>query len=178
MQRLGCENDSQPVQTMISAQAHKPKRNSLNIENLQRSVPLQLARYESFLDRVNRELHLSRDSTFIRFVSDSEMTRLNRTFRHQPRTTDVLSFPSETRTMPVSLPSRTHTLRGQFLGDIAISPEAAQRNARAFHRTLAEEICMLILHGVLHLLGYDHETDRGQMERVEAKLRRQLGLEK
>jgi probable rRNA maturation factor len=62
------------------------------------------------------------------------------------------------------------------LGDIAISPAIARRNAKAFGRTLSEEICILMLHGVLHLLGYDHETDRGEMERVETKLRSRLGL--
>ena len=66
--------------------------------------------------------------------------------------------------------------RGSFLGDIAISPVVACQNAKRFGRTMTEEICILMLHGVLHLLGYDHETDRGEMERVEARLRRRLGL--
>jgi probable rRNA maturation factor len=63
-----------------------------------------------------------------------------------------------------------------FLGDIAISPATARRNAKMLGRTMASELQVLILHGVLHLLGYDHETDRGQMDRVEARLRRRLGL--
>lgn len=63
-----------------------------------------------------------------------------------------------------------------FLGDIAISPATARRNARKFRRTLSKELQILILHGVLHLLGYDHETDRGQMTRIENLLRRKLGL--
>jgi len=62
------------------------------------------------------------------------------------------------------------------LGDIAISPETARRNARRFNRTLPDELRILILHGVLHLLGYDHETDRGEMLRLERRLRRELGL--
>lgn len=68
-------------------------------------------------------------------------------------------------------------LRG-YLGDIAIAPAVARRNARRFARTLDGELKILILHGVLHLLGYDHETDQGQMDRVEARLRRRLGLER
>ena len=125
---------------------------------------------------MNRELELQTGATFVRFVTDAEMTRLNTRFRHKPKTTDVLSFPSETRTTPGSLKRRTMELRGTFLGDIAISPTVAQRNAKAFGRSTSEEICVLLLHGVLHLLGYDHENDRGQMERVEAKLRRRLEL--
>jgi rRNA maturation RNase YbeY len=63
-----------------------------------------------------------------------------------------------------------------YLGDIAISPAAARRNARSLGRTLPGELQVLILHGVLHLLGYDHQTDRGQMTRIERNLRRRLGL--
>ena len=63
-----------------------------------------------------------------------------------------------------------------FLGDIAISPATARRNAKKYNRTLPNELQILILHGILHLLGYDHETDRGQMTRIEHRLRRKLGL--
>ena len=63
-----------------------------------------------------------------------------------------------------------------FLGDIAISPATARRNAKKFNRTLPSELQILILHGVLHLLGYDHETDRGQMSRIEQRLRHGFGL--
>jgi probable rRNA maturation factor len=104
------------------------------------------------------------------------MQRLNKNFRNKAKTTDVLSFPSETRSRPRALRTRTKRLRGCYLGDIAISPVVARRNAKAFGRTTPEEICILMLHGVLHLLGYDHETDRGAMQRVEAMLRNRLGL--
>jgi len=65
------------------------------------------------------------------------------------------------------------------LGDIAIAPETARRYARKNGRTLDNEIRILMLHGVLHLMGYDHESksDNGQMNRIEQKLRRRLGLE-
>ena len=65
---------------------------------------------------------------------------------------------------------------GAYLGDIAIAPATARRYAKKHGRTLPSELRVLILHGVLHLLGYDHETDRGEMERVERKLRKRLGL--
>jgi probable rRNA maturation factor len=146
------------------------------IENRQKRVRLPLPEFERFLVRVIRELKLNQDAVFVRFVTDAEMLRLNEKFRNKPKTTDVLSFPSETRTSPRSLRRRTMELHGSFLGDIAISPTVARRNAKAFGRSTSEEICILMLHGILHLLGYDHEADRGEMERVEGTLRHRLGL--
>ena len=110
------------------------------------------------------------------FVTDREMKRLNGTYRGKNQTTDVLSFPSEERTKPKGLKRAVTALRGEFLGDIAISPTVARRNAKLFGRTAEEEIRILLVHGILHLMGYDHESDRGEMERVEANLRRRLRL--
>lgn len=155
---------------------HQPKPDHPAIENCQRDIPLRLPIFENFLRRLRRELAFRRDAMFIRFVSDRDMTRLNSTFRHKPKTTDVLSFPSDQRRRPPSLRSGVKSLHGTFLGDIAISPSVALRNAKRFARSFEQEICILILHGFLHLLGYDHETDRGEMERVELRLRRRLGL--
>jgi probable rRNA maturation factor len=146
------------------------------LENRQNHVPLSVPGLERVWLRIHRELGLRRGAAFVRFVSDREMQRLNKKFRKRPKTTDVLSFPSELRSRPLALGARTKQLRGHFLGDIAISPTVARRNAKAFGRTVREEVCVLMLHGVLHLLGYDHETDRGEMERVEATLRSRLGL--
>jgi probable rRNA maturation factor len=131
---------------------------------------------ERFLRKLNRELGLRQRSSFVCFVTDAEMKRLNTRFRKKRKTTDVLSFPSEVRTRPNVLRARVKQVAGEFLGDIAISPTVARGNAKKFNRTLPEEICILMLHGVLHLLGYDHETDRGEMEALEARLRRRLGL--
>lgn len=75
------------------------------------------------------------------------------------------------RTSFASSPSST-----SYFGDIAIAPAVARRNARRFRRTLEDEMLLLILHGVVHLMGYDHETDHGEMDRLEARLRRRLGL--
>jgi len=151
-------------------------RDRMVMQNCQRKVQLDIVPLERFLMRMNVALGLRRDSTFVRFVTDSEMARLNGTFRKKPKTTDVLSFPSDQRGHPARLHTRAKSLRGRFLGDIAISPVVAGHNAKRFGRTLEAEICILMLHGLLHLLGYDHETDRGEMERVEAKLQRQLRL--
>jgi probable rRNA maturation factor len=146
------------------------------IENRQKRVPLALPELKRFLMRAHREMGLPRDAAFVCFLTDAEMTRLNRSFRSKPKTTDVLSFPSQTRHKPRSLRTTARKLRGSFLGDIAISPVVARRNAKQFGRSTTAEICVLMLHGLLHLLGYDHETDRGEMARVEAKLRSRLGL--
>jgi probable rRNA maturation factor len=156
--------------------ASRVRRRPHAIENHQKRARLPLAELERFLLRIHRELGLPRGAAFVRFVSDAEMLRLNKKFRKKAKTTDVLSFPSEIRSRPHDLRRRTIQLRGSFLGDIAISPTVARRNGKAFSRTMPEEICILMLHGVLHLLGYDHETDRGEMERVETKLRHRLGL--
>jgi len=113
-------------------------------------------------------------------VTDAEIARLNRTYRRKAGPTDVLSFPAGTsrgtKAAGVDAASSNGAGCGFHLGDIAISPTAARRNARALGREVQEELRVLILHGVLHLAGYDHETDQGQMERYERRLRRRLGI--
>jgi probable rRNA maturation factor len=97
----------------------------------------------------------------IRIASSRELQELNRRFRRQNRPTDVLSFPSETP---------------RLAGDIAISAEIAAANAAELGHSTEAEVKVLILHGLLHLAGYDHETDDGEMRTRETALRRQLGL--
>lgn len=117
----------------------------------------------------------------IAVVSDARMRTLNRTFRGVDRATDVLSFPSAAD--PASARRRGSASEGRpgaagpsVLGDIAIARGVAARQARDAGHTLSIEIRVLALHGLLHLLGYDHEHDAGQMARVEARLRRRGGL--
>ena len=95
-------------------------------------------------------------------TSDAEMRRLNREFRRKDFATDVLSFPSGSG--------------NGFLGEIAISFERAREQAREYNLAVSEELQILMLHGALHLLGMDHEKDRGQMARAEAKWRSALRL--
>jgi probable rRNA maturation factor len=93
-------------------------------------------------------------------AGDRLLHRLNRDYRKKDRPTDVLSFPGD---------------GGEAgLGDIVISVERAERNARGLGRTLGQELDVLALHGFLHVLGYDHETDDGTMERLEGRLRKRL----
>jgi len=146
------------------------------IENRQKSVRLELRRLLEFTRRLRHELGLGEESVAIRLVTDAEMGRLNETYRDKKGTTDVLSFPAKTRRTPANLKLRLKKVHGTLLGDIAISPVVAKRNAKTYKRSLPEELEILILHGMLHLLGYDHETDRGEMSRMEMRLRRRLGI--
>jgi probable rRNA maturation factor len=156
--------------------ASRAERDVAAIENHQRVVRVQVWPLELFLQRVKDDLGLRGECVAVRLIRDREMARLNGKYRGKKRSTDVLSFPVEERSRPElrGNPRRKH--RGAFLGDIAISPAVARRNARALGRKLQEELQILMLHGVLHLLGYDHEADRGEMERVEMRLRRRLGI--
>jgi probable rRNA maturation factor len=103
------------------------------------------------------------------FAGAATLRSLNRRFRRRDAPADVLSFPG-------GAPGAEAALEEWHLGDVAIGVPAARRQARAGGHTLAREIQILLLHGYLHLLGYDHETDQGQMERLERRLRRRLGL--
>jgi len=163
------------------------------ILNRQRAVRIARRPLESFLRRVANELDIRDARVTVCFVSDREIAHMNELFRKKKGPTDVLSFPAEkkrrasrsrrkktykedtenteeSRAKPESRPTE------RSLGDIAIAPETARRYARKNGRSLVNELRVLILHGVLHLLGYDHETDRGEMDRMERKMRRRFGL--
>jgi probable rRNA maturation factor len=146
------------------------------IENRQKVVRVQIRGLIQFADRLRDELGLGGESVAVRLVTDAEMARLNHMYRGKKGTTDVLSFPAENRRRPGNLRTQLKKVSGTLLGDIAISPLVARRNAQLYNRRFPEELKILILHGVLHLLGYDHETDRGEMHRVEMRLRRRLGI--
>jgi probable rRNA maturation factor len=111
----------------------------------------------------------------VALVSDGALRRLNRTFRGIDRATDVLSFPQDRPDAPALRPQGKATGR-RPLGDIAIALGVARRQARRHGHSLQTELRVLALHGVLHLLGYDHQADRGRMQRVEERLRRKAGL--
>jgi probable rRNA maturation factor len=100
-------------------------------------------------------------------VGDERMRDLNRTFRGFDRPTDVLSFPARNGDFPDE---------ADYLGDIVISVETASRQARRRGSTLPRELRVLALHGLLHLLGHDHESDNGEMRRIEYRLRRKFGI--
>jgi probable rRNA maturation factor len=147
------------------------------ILNRQRTARLARRPLELFLRRVWDELGLEGTEVTICLVSDAEIARMNACFRGKKGPTDVLSFPAAENRRPLRIKrGRRGTIKNGYLGDVAISPATAGRNAKTYRRTLGNEIRILMLHGVLHLLGYDHENDRGEMDRLERKLRLRLGL--
>jgi probable rRNA maturation factor len=116
----------------------------------------------------------ARGSVAIALVSDARIRALNHQYRKKDKPTDVLSFPGP-RT---SFFNAQAPLGPQFLGDIAVATGVARRQARAAGHSYAAELKVLALHGLLHLLGYDHHdpADRGRMARLERRLRRSGGL--
>jgi len=137
------------------------------IVNRQRRVAVALSPLQQFYERARLELGFAPESVGIQLISDDAMARLNETYRKKSGPTDVLSFPANgSRPAPGA----------EYIGDIAISPETARRNARRYSRSLPMEMRVLILHGMIHLAGFDHETDHGEMDRLERRLRKRLGL--
>lgn len=116
-----------------------------------------------FVARARREAGLE-GTVHVLLTSSSELRSLNRRFRGIDKPTDVLSFPAEPN------------LVNDFAGEIAISAEIASQNARMLGHLVATEVKILTLHGILHLRGYDHEHDQGQMAKLEQKLRQKLRL--
>lgn len=131
---------------------------------LKKRVPgVTSASLAKFLVRARRVVKL-KDKVSVMITSSREMQRLNQKFRGKDKPTDVLSFPAPAEGQ-----------NGQA-GDVAISAEIAAQNARRLGHEAADEIKILMLHGVLHLAGYDHENDHGEMARKELQLRKTLKL--
>jgi probable rRNA maturation factor len=113
----------------------------------------------------------ARGALTVAVVSDARVRSLNRLYRHKDQNTDVLSFPQEGPPK-----GGHHDPSGPFLGDIVIAAGVARRQANEAGHSLHTELRILALHGLLHLLGYDHEHDEGQMARLERRLRKKGGL--
>lgn len=150
------------------------------VVNLQRKVPLEMRPLRTFAASLAAEIDEIGSSAFsVAFVSDRRMKELNSFFRGKDSTTDVLSFRHEPDEFASTGDQASVTGGGEnahSLGDIVISAEQAQRQAAENGLALETEIKQLIVHGVLHLCGYDHETDRGEMNARELELRPQLGI--
>jgi probable rRNA maturation factor len=130
---------------------------------LERHVPgLSERHFQAFIADVCRLTKLAGGITVL-VTGNRQMRTLNQRFRGKNTATDVLSFPGP-------------TFVKDFAGDIAISFDIAAKNARIRGHSTATELQILALHGVLHLAGYDHESDNGQMTRIEMRIRKELGL--
>lgn len=149
------------------------------ILNRQRQVRVPLTKLRSFVAQARKALGLREESFAVSLVTNAQIARWNRLYRGKIGATDVLSFPAEAGRKPrrkSPRPSGSRIADRNYLGDIAIAPAVARRNARRFGRTFEQEMHILTLHGMLHLMGYDHEADGGEMDRREGKMRRALGL--
>lgn len=148
------------------------------ILNQQKRVRVNVRRLDDFLHRVLATLRLSSEAATICLVSNAKIAKWNGTYRKKNRATDVLSFPTgaENRRRAQGRGGNSPANQNGYLGDIAIAPAVARRNARQAGHSLEQEIQILTLHGLLHLMGYDHETDNGAMERLEKRLRQRLRI--
>ncbi|HEX8846902.1 MAG TPA: rRNA maturation RNase YbeY [Pyrinomonadaceae bacterium] len=140
----------------------------IEVVNRQRKLPIDSERWEKFTAQALKAAPANGAGVTVAFVSDRAMRELNRRWRGKVGTTDVLSFPSGQ--------GEFERVEGASLGDVVISVEQAARQAAEHGLEFDEEIAQLILHGLLHLCGYDHETDEGEMSRLELRLRRRLGI--
>ena len=133
----------------------------IEVVNRQRTKKVNIETWAKFANKALDSIGKHGSSATIAFVSDKNIHKLNRRFRNVDKPTDVLSFPADEKAN---------------LGDIAISIDRAAAQAKENGLALDDEIAQLILHGLLHLCGYDHETDNGEMNQLELRLRKKLGI--
>lgn len=147
----------------------------LELIDLQKNIKLDLSVFRKFIKLAAKTIDECDGHPFsVAFIDDDRMRQLNNTFRGKDSTTDVLSFPNEPDEFEKM--ATNDDAEPYSLGDIAISVEQAVRQADENGLDLDLEIRQLILHGVLHLCGYDHETDDGEMNARELELRERLGI--
>ena len=140
----------------------------VEVINRQRKKPVDCERWRAFTVKALKVAPADDAGVTVAFVSDRVMRELNWRWRGKGGTTDVLSFPAAQ--------DEFEKLEGLSLGDVVISVEQAARQASEHGLSFDREVAQLILHGVLHLCGYDHETDNGEMNRLELRLRHRLGI--
>jgi len=138
------------------------------IINRQRARKIDGRQLSEFVDKALGVIGVHTREATIVFVSNKVIIDLNRRFRGKDYATDVLSFPTK--------PEAFEHESNSSLGDIVISVERAAEQAKQNRLSFSDEVRQLILHGLLHLCGYDHETDNGEMNRLELKLRKRLGI--
>jgi rRNA maturation RNase YbeY len=140
----------------------------IEVINRQRKMEIDCERWQQFATKAMQVGPPQSAGASVVFVSDRVMRQLNRRWRGKKGTTDVLSFPANQ--------DEFEKTDGLMLGEVVISVEQAARQAKENRLDLDDEIAQLILHGLLHLSGYDHSTDNGEMNRLELRLRKKLGI--
>jgi probable rRNA maturation factor len=137
----------------------------VEVVNGQRKRSIASKLCQEFTEQALKAVGKEGENITVAFVSDARIRKLNREFRGKNNPTDVLSFPAG-----------NEEFGERSLGDIVISVQRAEVQAKENGLEFGQEIAQLILHGLLHLCGYDHETDKGEMNRLELRLRRKLGI--
>lgn len=148
--------------TVSSSGAPSPpegRHSAVEIQVVAAPREVDIAALRRWTERLVGALAPEADSLVVRLTRADEVRRLNETYRNRPEETDVLSFPGE------------ESPEGSHLGDVVVAVPVAERQAAEADLPVATELERLVLHGVLHCLGYDHETDQGEMEALEARLR-------
>ncbi len=163
-------DDSGPESFSGRVRPRQPAR--FAVQNRQRRFSVDPRELSAFLERIAADVAPGdRRGATLRIVSDQKIRELNRCFRDKDCPTDVLAFPADP--VPSEFGSEEET---EYLGDLVVSVDTAARQARQAGVELDDEIRVLAVHGYLHLLGYDHEQDRGEMVRLERVLRLRHGL--
>lgn len=140
----------------------------ITIINHQRKRKLNVKHWREFTAKTLKAVKRNSSDVSIVFVNDAAIRKLNQRFRGKDYATDVLSFPHQAETF--------ESKAQDALGEIVISVDRAAKQAKENRLSLTSEVEQLILHGLLHLCGYDHQTDDGEMDRLELKLRKELGI--
>jgi probable rRNA maturation factor len=139
------------------------------ILNRQRKYRISISSLRQFAKTLGKKLRIPDVEFTVVLSNDQVIRRLNRDYRQKDKATDILSFPPGSCGQPHPLHFDNRTL-----GDMIVSVETARKQAFERKHSLNTELRILLIHGLLHLLGYDHETDQGQMRRKELKLQREL----
>ena|SRR5437764_7994921 len=140
----------------------------IELINRQRTRKLNAKQWREFAMQALQAINSTKQTVMVVFVSDAAIKKLNQQFRGKNYATDVLSFPTKAEDFETD--NQSH------LGEIVISVERAAAQAKENGLTFSNEVEQLILHGLLHLSGYDHEADNGEMNRLELKLRKKLRI--
>jgi probable rRNA maturation factor len=147
---------------------------AIEVVNRQRLARIDARRVARLADTTLGAVGRADANLTVAFVRDRVIRDLNSKFRGTDRVTDVLSFPADDERGHLSDVSFIGGGAPDFLGDIVVSTDTALKQADDAGHSFEREVNELVIHGVLHLCGYDHETDRGQMNRLELRLRRKL----
>lgn len=147
---------------------------AIDVLNRQRLVRIDKQRVASLAGATLAAINKPERALAVVFIRNLAMQNLNLKFRGRDEATDVLSFPLEYDSRVAADDGPRGGFTAKYVGDVVVSTDTALKQAGEAGHSLDREIDELVIHGVLHLCGYDHETDNGEMNRLELKLRREL----